>query len=69
MKYKNINELFKKLTTFGGHYIPNFWQTFYKKKNKSDFKLIHLNNLSSLFENKNTLYDKTEFDFSKEYLK
>ena len=36
--------------------------------NKSDFKLIHLNNLSYLFENKNTLYDKTEFDFSKEYL-
>jgi hypothetical protein len=68
MKYKNINELFKKLTTLGGHYIPNFWESFYKKKNRNDFKLIHLNNLSSLFENKNTLYDKTEFDFSKEYL-
>lgn len=68
MKYKDFDLLFKKLTTVGGHYIPNLWERFYKKKNKSDFKLIHLNNLSSLFENKNTSYDKTEFDFSKEYL-
>lgn len=67
-KYKTFDLLFKKLTELGGHYIPDFWERFYKKKNKIDFKLIHLNNLSSLFENKNTLYDKTEFDFSKEYL-
>lgn len=68
IKYKDFNLLFKKLTTLGGHYIPNFWETFYKKKNKNDFRLIHLNDLSSLFENKNGIYDKTEFDFSKEYL-
>lgn len=68
MKYKDFDLLFKKLTTVGGHYIPNFWESFYKKKNRNDFKLIHLNHLSSLFENPKTLYDKTEFDFSKEYL-
>ena len=66
-KYKNINELFKKLTTYGGQFTPNFWETFYKKNNINNFKLIHLDNLSSLFEKK-ILFDKTEFDFSKEYL-
>ena len=66
-KYKNIDELFKKLTTLGGHYIPNFWESFYKKNNKNNFKLIHLNNLSSLFE-KEILFDKTEFNFTKEYI-
>lgn len=68
IKYKDFNLLFKKLTTLGGHYIPNFWETFYKKNNRNDFKLIHLNNLSSLFENAESTYDKTDFDFSKEYI-
>lgn len=68
IKYKDFDSLFKKLTNIGGHYIPNFWETFYKKKNRIDFRLIHLNDLSSLFENKNIIYDKTEFNFSKEYL-
>lgn len=68
IKYKDFNSLFKKLTNIGGHYIPNFWEVFYKKKNRNDFKLIHLNDLSSLFDHMKPLYDKTEFDFSKEYL-
>jgi hypothetical protein len=63
-KYKNINELFKKLTTYGGHFTPNFWETFYKKNNINNFKLIHLDNLSSLFK-KEILFDKTEFNYSK----
>jgi len=66
-KYKNIDELFKKLTTRGGQFSPNFWESFYKKNNKNNFKLIHLNNLSSLFE-KEILFDKTEFNFTKEYI-
>jgi hypothetical protein len=64
-KYKNINELFKKLTIYGGHFIPKLWEKMYQKN--QNFIFIKLNNLKSIFDNENISYDPTNFDFSKEY--
>ena len=64
-KYKNINELFKKLTIYGGHFIPNLWEKMNNKK--PNFIFIKLDNLKTIFNNENISYDPTNFDFSKEY--
>jgi hypothetical protein len=64
-KYKNINELFKKLTSYGGHFIPNLWEKMNNKK--PNFIFIKLDNLKTIFDNENISYDPTNFDFSKEY--
>lgn len=64
-KYKNINELFKKLTIYGGHFIPNLWKKMNNKK--PNFIFIKLDNLKTIFDNENISYDPTDFDFSKEY--
>jgi hypothetical protein len=64
-KYKNINELFKKLTIYGGHFIPNLWEKMYN--NKQNFTFIKLDNLKNIFDDENISYDSTNFDFSKEY--
>jgi hypothetical protein len=64
-KYKNINELFKKLTIYGGHFIPNLWEKMYH--NKPNFTFIKLDNLKNIFNDENISYDPTNFDFSKEY--
>jgi hypothetical protein len=63
--YKNINELFKKLTIYGGHFIPNLWEKMYYKK--PNFIFIKLDNLKNIFDDENISYDPTNFDFSKEY--
>jgi hypothetical protein len=64
-KYKNINELFKKLTIYGGHFIPNLWEKMYH--NKSNFIFTKLGDLKNIFDDENMSYDPTDFDFSKEY--
>ena len=64
-KYKNINELFKKLIIYGGHFIPNLWEKMYH--NKSNFIFTKLDNLKNIFDDENMSYDPTDFDFSKEY--
>jgi hypothetical protein len=64
-KYKNINELFKKLTSYGGHFIPNLWEKMTHKK--PNFIFIRLDNLKTIFDYENISYDPTDFDFSKEY--
>jgi len=64
-KYKNINELFKKLTIYGGHFIPNLWEKIHHKK--PNFIFIKLDNLKNIFDDENISYDPTNFDFSKEY--
>jgi hypothetical protein len=64
-KYKNINELFKKLTIYGGHFIPKLWEKIHFKK--PNFIFIKLDNLKSIFDDENISYDPSNFDFSKEY--
>ena len=64
-KYKNINELFKKLIILGGHFIPNLWEKMHHKK--PNFIFIKLDNLKNIFDDENISYDPTNFDFSKEY--
>jgi hypothetical protein len=64
-KYKKINELFKKLTIYGGHFIPNLWEKMYQKK--PNFIFTKLGDLKNIFEDENISYDPTNFDFSKEY--
>lgn len=64
-KYKNINELFKKLTIYGGHFIPKLWEKIHYKK--PNFIFIKLDNLKSIFDDENIGYDPSNFDFSKEY--
>lgn len=65
LKYKNINELFKKQTIYYGHFIPKLWEMMHY--NKPNFIFIKLDNLKNIFEDENISYDATEFDFSKEY--
>jgi len=64
-KYKNINELFKKLTIYGGHFIPNLWEKMYQKN--QNFIFIELDNLKNIFDDDSISYDPANFDFSKEY--
>lgn len=64
-KYKNISQLFKKLITIGGHFIPNQWEGIHK--NKPNFIFIKLDNLKNIFDAENLIHNPKDFDFSKEY--
>jgi hypothetical protein len=67
-KYKNINQLFKKLTIYNkhsAHFIPNLWEKMYH--NKPNFIFTKLHDLKNIFDDENISYDPTNFDFSKEY--